>query len=393
MNLISNPRIRDAFKIQRSLLHIAQAQAVYRLSINMVGVFIPFVILKHGGALWMVAGYYLLRSALKLIINFWFVKLIRHYGAHFGLGFGYVFAALQLASVLGFASTSHPIFLIFGAVSLGLADTFGDNSRHMYISQAMEITSRSSSMATMEIMGQTADMIGPLIGAVVGEIFGTNWLLIVALIILGFSIVPLKKMGPMLKFDESTPLHFGFRGAPVKDLFADFCFVADEAVCLLLWPVYLAVILGNYIDIGTVTVIAGLAAIITVWVAGHRGDKGQDKSVLKQGAAGMSLANVLRIAALTPFSIAAVNILYQSSQEYTLNALNSTTYSHMKREGLQYYSAMQFVTDIAYTSVWAILFTVLLISNDVKAFFTTAFILAAVSIWGVILIAPHRKSL
>jgi hypothetical protein len=384
--------IRNAFKIQQNLLHIAQAQAVYRLSINIVGVFIPFVILKHGGALWMVAGYYLLRSALKLVINFWFVKLIRHYGAHFGLGFGYVFAALQLASVLGFASTRDPIFLIFGAVSLGLADTFGDNSRHMYISQAMELTARSSSMATMEIMGQTADMIGPLIGAVIGEVFGTNWLLIVALIVLSFSVIPLKKMGPMLKFDESTPLYFGFRGAPAKDLFADFCFVADEAVCLLLWPVYLAVILGNYIDIGTVTVIAGLAAIITVWIAGRRGDKGQDKSVLRQGAAGMSLANVLRIAALTPFSIAAVNILYQSSQEYTLNALSSTTYSHMKREGLQYYSAMQFVTDIAYTGVWAILFTVLLISNDVKAFFTTAFILAAVSIWGVMLITPHRKS-
>jgi len=245
----------------------------------------------------------------------------------------------------------------------------------------------------MEIMGQTADMTGPLIGAVIGTLFGTNWLLIVALIILGFSVIPLKKMGPMLKFDESTPLYFGFRGAPARDLFANFCFVADEAVCLLLWPVYLAVRLGNYIDIGSVTVIAGLAAIISVWIAGHRGDKGEDKSVLKQGAAGMSFANVLRIVALTPFSIAAVNVLYKSSQEYTLNALSSTTYSHMKREGLQYYSAMQFVTDIAYTGVWAILFTVLLISDDVKAFFTTAFILAAVSIWGVILIAPHKKSL
>jgi hypothetical protein len=376
-------------RIQPRLVAIAQALMLQRLSNALVGIFIPLVIIQNGGPLWSVVGFYFVRSAVKFVLNFWVIKFIRSYGAHVGLGISFVFGGLQLASILGFARTHHLAFLVAGAVCFALIEAFNDNSRHLYISTAMEHASKSSSMATMELAGQIADFVGPLIGAVIGWLIGAEALLAVGLAVLGCSIFPLRKMGT-LQVDQASRIRFSMAGAPGRDVVANFCFCADEAIGVLLWPIYLAVILESFGYIGAVATGSALVAMGAVYVAGNRGDKGQDRAVLREGATGMSIVNLFRIMASSAVPIALVGGCYAAAKSYMQNAWNATYYTHAKSSGLQYMVAMEIACDAAYLIVWSILLGISLLAEDAQIFFLVAFILSAVIIWGTLLLTRQN---
>jgi hypothetical protein len=378
--------IKKVFKIQQKVLYIAQTMAIYRFSKGMVGIFIPFVILQGGGTLPVVAGYFLLRASGKLLLNFPAIQLIQRYGAHFGLSTGFAFDILQLACIFGFVSTQELTFLLLAGSSAALADAFSDNARHMFIPRVLQDEARSSSIATLEIMGQTADLLGPLVGAGIGILFGADWLLIAALAVLALTYFPLRHIGRAASFDGTEPIRFTLRAAPKRDLVANFCQCSDEAIALMAWPVYLAVFLGTFESIGAVAAATAFVTMAVVWLAGHLGDRGRLEPVLRQGTLAMSVTNVLRTIALTPVPIALAGSAYMASREYMSNPWNATYYTHVRRKGLQYLFAVETAAGLGYTFVWSLLFALVLLLGDARIVFVIGFLLAAVLIWGTFLL-------
>jgi MFS family permease len=384
-------RMREFLSIQAEIKHIAQTISWYRFSNGLIGVFIPLVILQSGGALLVVAGFYLIFALVKLIADLPAIVLIQHRGARFGLSASFLFYALQLVSILGYVNGHHFIFLAIGAINLGLIDAFGDNARHIYVSSIMEHRNKSSSMATMEILGQIADLAGPLAGAVIGIWLGPDWLLLVALTCLVFTVRPLAKIHKSLVLDKSIKLRFSLKNAPIRDCIADGAFGSEETVSRNLWPVYLAVMLGTFTKIGIVTAISVLGTIVAVWMAGRLGDRGRNQTVLGQGVAGMSIINWLRLIATTFGPITLLGTGYSIAQGYALNGLNSTYYSHAKDKGLKYIVSIELASDIGYLATWAVLFAVLSLFDSSRIFFVTGFIIAAVVIWGALLYTPYNR--
>ncbi|HEY8109113.1 MAG TPA: hypothetical protein VIF43_03830 [Patescibacteria group bacterium] len=383
--------LRKHLKIQRNLVPITSAVTLQRLSNGMVGIFVPLVILQEGGSLLAIAGYFLLRCLTKLAVSVPSFQLIQRRGAHLALGLSFALGVLQLTSILGFSATQHLAFLVAGAVCLGLADSLNDNSRHFYISRILKDNAKSSSLATMRIAGQAADLLGPALGGLIGVLFGSSVLLASALIVLATCFLPLRKMGKLQVLNPNAKTKFTLAGAPRRDIFANICFTADEAVGLLLWPIYLAVVLGSFATIGGVATISALATIIAVWIAGHRGDKGSSESVLRQGAFAMSVVNILKPLAVTPLSLSFTGSAYNASKEYMLNAWNANYYTRARRKGVQFNLAMEIACDIGYTTVWFFLFIIALLADDSRIFFITAFALSAVIIWGALFITRANR--
>lgn len=377
--------IKKALNIQHKLLYLAQTLAVYRFSKGMVGIFIPFVILQAGGTLPMVAAFYLILTAGKLLLNFPAMRLIRRFGAHFGLATGFTFEILQLGLIFGFVNTQDLTFIILGGASAAFADAFRDNGRHMFIPRILEDGTKSSSMATLEIMGRVADLLGPIIGAGIGILFGSDWLLIAALVVLVVTYFPLRQMGRLRAFDGTSPVRLTLKAAPKRDLVANFCQCSDEAIGLMVWPIYLAVFLGTFGSIGAVAAVTALVTMVVVWFAGRWGDQGRLEPVLRQGTYAISAINLFRTIAVTPVTIALAGSTYMASREYLLNAWNATFYTHARRKGLQYVFATETAAGLGYTFVWSVLFVLTLTLNDVRSVFVAAFLLAAVLIWGTFL--------
>jgi hypothetical protein len=382
--------MRKLLPIQPEVRHIVQALSWYRFSSGLTGVFIPLLILRSGGSLFMIAAFYLLFAIIKLVADFPAIVMIQRRGVHFGLGASFVCYAIELASILGYTRTHGLIFLIIGSVSLGLIDSFGDNARHIYVSAATEKSGKSSSIAIIEIFGQIADFTGPIGGALIGTLFGADWLLASGLLCLAFTIRPLASIGKLSILDQSTKLHFTLRNAPWRDVVADACFGSEETVSRILWPIFLAVILGTFSQIGVVTAISTLGTVVAIWVAGRRGDRGQNRSVLLQGVAGMSIVNWLRLAATSFWPITLLGLGYRTTQGYGLNALNATYYSHAQDRGLPYIISIEIASDIGYLVTWSILFAILAISKSSSVLFASGFIIAAITIWGALLYTPYQ---
>ncbi|MEK7059497.1 MAG: hypothetical protein AAB971_01945 [Patescibacteria group bacterium] len=376
--------------IQDELVRLGIALNLFRLGNNLVGVFIPLVILQSGGKLWMIAGFYTLYALTKLCLNLPLMRFIQQRGSHIGLGLGFAFGGLELANILGYASTSNSFFLIVGALSLAVTNSLIWNAQHVFISRVMNETTKSSSIASIEIIGQSLDVLGPILGAVIGSLFGASWLLLAALLLIVCAVIALRNMSNIDPV-RAEKIRYSLDGAPFRDIAANFCFNIETSVGVMLWPIYLAVALKTFGAIGGVAAISAAATILTVSLAGRRGDQGKDRSVLREGVVVSSAVHVLRVVATTPLLITVIGSIYKASLAYFQNSWTSTYYSHAKKHGSQYIMSMEIACDAAYLTLWGGLLLVLSLSGSSRLFFVSAFGVAAIAAWGCLLISPQGQ--
>ncbi len=392
----TSQKMNRLLPLQRELLNITISFSLYGFASSLVGVFIPLIILQTGAPLAVVAGFYAAYAIIKLVINYPAVMVIRRFGVHVGLACGFLAGALQILATLLYSHSHSLIYLALGAVALALSNAFLWSSQHIYISKMMNRTSKSSSMATMEIMRQVISVAAPLFGGVIATAFGVNWILVVALIIAVTALFPLRGLAALHRVataNEVTPrVKYNLKGAPFRDVVANFSFGIDTSVGVFLWPIYLAVAISTYRGIGTISAISAGAAIVTVWIAGHRGDKGHDRQVLRQGIFGSSAINVLRLFAVTPLNITLLSAGYRATLAYFQNAWTSTYYMHAGERGINYVMSMEIAGDVSGVFLWGLVF-VLSLTVTSGVLFNVCFVLAAVVAWGCLLITKQSVRL
>lgn len=377
--------------MQSDLIQIAWALNIYRLASRLVGVFIPLIILDSSGRLWTIALFYLVYAAVKLCVNYSCMRIIQHKGAHLGLGLAFGFSALQTVSTLAYSQFHALTLLIIAAVGFAFTNAFLWNAQHYFISQHMDRRTKSSNIATIEIYGRLADIAGPAAGAIIGTLFGASWLLFIALVCVAATIVPLYKMRAYPSKHAADAIAYNLRGAPVGDLVANFCFNIEVLVGRMVWPIYLAIALHTYKSVGSVATLAAVASIVTTWLAGHLGDRGKDRSVLKQSVPALSFIDIARLAASSSSLIAVVSAAYESALAYMVNAWTSTYYQHAQDKGPQYIISMEIACDVAYAFFWSLFFVLALHISSYQVLFNIVFILAAVAAWGCLLITKQRS--
>jgi MFS family permease len=379
--------MRKLLSVQKNLISVMSALTIYRLSTSMIGVFIPLIILKSGGQLWMITSFYLLYAVAKFFLNYNAMQLIQKKGTYIGLGLGFGFGITQLVIILTYTIFHNPFLLVAGAVSLAFTNAFLWNAQHFFISQVMEKSTRSSSIATIEIISQCFGIGGPIIGGFIGLQYGPFWLLISTVAISFATIIPLLQMKKVFNSIPIIKLKYNLHGAPKRDLVANFCFNVETTIGGMLWPIYLAVVLHTFGVIGVIASLAATASIIATWIAGRRGDKGKDRSVLFQGIGIVSVINIIRIFVHTPLTVGLVSAVYQSSLSYLQNSWSSTYYLHAKERGPQYIISMEIACDLAYVFVWGLLSVILFITNNHNIFFIVSFMIASIAAWGCLLIS------
>lgn len=376
-------------RLQKSLVSIAIALNTYSFASGLVGVFIPLIILKTGGELWQIPAFYLLYAVIKLTLNYPAVLLIQRRGAHFGLGAAFIAGGVQTVSILGFAATKNIGYLVAGAAALAVANGLLWNSQHVFVSEVMNTADKSSSIATISIIGQFMNVIAPLIGGAVGEYLGSRYLLGFSVVMYLAALVPLRHMRTLARPRPERAIHFNFSGAPRRDILANYFFNIETSVGVMVWPIYLAVYVATFRLVGAITAGAAITTMLATWLAGHRGDKGHEAAVLRDGVAVTSAIDIIRIFATTQFWIALVSTGYRASLAYLQNAWTSIYYHHAKNHGLQYIMSMEIANDLAYVSLWGTLLVTML-TTSTKVFFVVAFSIAAVAAWGCLLITKQK---
>jgi MFS family permease len=388
--------MNNLLPLQRELHSITLALSLYGFAAALIGVFIPLIILQSGAPLSRVAEFYAIYALVKLILNYPAALIIQRYGAHVGLAGGFVAGAFQMLAILLYANTHSLPALALGAAALAITNAFLWNSQHIHISQIMDTATKSSSMATIEIVHQLTTVAAPLIGGLIAATIGPAWVLGIALGIALAALIPLHAVAALHRHTARVAttnlprLAYNLRGAPLRDIIANFFFNIDTAIGSLLWPVYLAVTISSYHGIGLISTLSATAAVITVWLAGRRGDQGHDRAVLRHGVIASSAIHLLRLDAATPLTITILSSGYRAALAYFQNAWVSTYYTHAKERGISYVMSMEIACDLAYASLWGLIL-VLSFSVTPAALFNICFVIAAAASWGCLLITRQAQ--
>jgi MFS family permease len=325
--------------LQRQLVGVTLSLASFNFATGLVGVFIPLVILTSGAPLWQVPAFYVVYSVTKLLINYPIARfIVVRRGVHTAFALGFGAAVAQLGALQLFVMTEQQAWLFVAAVALAFVNGSLWLSQHLHISSVIDTTTKSSSMATIETVNQILAVGAPVFGGFIGAWFGPEWLIATSLVFLVVAFLPLRMIG-RLDSEHGThreqPLQYSLRGAPARDLFANFCWNVESAVGLMVWPIFLAIEVAAYEDIGVITAIAGVFMVITMWVAGRRGDRGHYRRILAEAATASTVINVLRMLVTGITAVAIVTAAYRASLAYAQVTWASGYYGHAKRQGAQ----------------------------------------------------------
>lgn len=382
------PRI-PGIELQKELVGVTSTLSIYGFASELIGVFVPLLILRNGAALWHVPAFYVVYAVVKLCVNFPIAKyIVQRHGAHMALGAGLCATIGQMLALRAFVEWGSAWWLGLAAAMLACANATIWISQHLHIAAVAESATTSSSVATISVVGQLLSFIAPLVGGLIGSWLGSGALLAFAIACLLTAFIPLRLVGGLeanrLKEQSAEPLRYSLASAPKRDLLANFCWNIETATGAFVWPIFLAVAIASYSSIGIITTVAGGLSIVVMWVAGKRGDRGADRRVLQEAALISSAANIARIFANATFALAAITAVYRCSVSYAQVAWSSSYYKRANQMGPQWVMAMEIVCDLAYLLLWSLL---LLLSVTVTShvMFTVAFVMAGVCAWGCLL--------
>lgn len=378
--------------IHKGLLGITISSLIYKFGAGMVGVFLPLILLNEGLEIWQVCSFYVAYGLIKMAVNYPVFKFLNARGTKPGLSLGYLAGALYLIGISLFVSTNNIILLLFSVSMMAVRNSLIWNSSHLHVSQKMDLSRKSRDLAIIANLARVASIISPVVGGVLAVTFGAGWLSAVAGVIVLLAIVPIIKLDDPNNLDNGRAdnLRYSLKYAPKKDLIANFGFNAHTLVGGMIWPIYLAVFIPSFTQIGYIDAISTMVAVIILHFTARRSDKGKSYNVLVEGTAMSSLAHLSRVfASSNPFTITLVSSFYDIALSYQQNPWTSIYYSHAKRRKISYILSMEIVGDFTYVIVWGILGLVAYVTKS-DLFFFVAFNFAAFTAWLSLLVSRDK---
>lgn len=368
--------------IHADLVSLTVSRLISRFGTGLVVVFIPLLLLSNGLKLWQVCAFYVCYAFAKLCVNYPSTRIINRYGAKSGLILGLIATTIFMMLLTWYTISGSIWLLVCMAIAMALQNSFTWNAEHLHISRVMDMARKGRDLATIEGLLRGAAVVTPLIGGFIVALFGQVWLTAIASVLVALAIIPIWRVDTLGGGHiRATNLRYNLRQAPVRDLIANFGYNAHTLVGIMVWPVYLAIFIPNFRDIGIITTVASLIAVVVLLIAGKRGDGGKSYQVLVEGTAASSGVHIARIlASSNPIVITVISAFYDIALAYQQNPWTSLYYAHSKKGGINYIMSMEIVGDLAYLVLWTMLGIIAYFVGDV-VFFTVAFSFAAVIAW------------
>ncbi len=369
---------------------LAMALVLRNLALGLVNVFLPLLLLERGAQLWHICLFYIGYALCKLLINYPSIVLVERRHPGFGLGVALLASAVYLMLLEAYVSGAGDWLIVLAPAALAWMNAFLWNSQHIHISRALDVARRGRDMALLNTFTHLALLAAPLIGGILIALVGQQALLYAAIGIIVVAAFPARSARHLPRFP--VPSLGDRRPAPTRDLLANLSFNAHNMVHFLVWPVYLAVVIGEFATIGILTAAAEAVGLMLLMVAGKRGDRGATRRVLVEGTAATTVLHIARLAAVTtPAAIVLIGGAAAAAIGYQQIPWVSTYYAHARRRGAGYVLWMEMAGDIGYVLAWSALLVIALVSATPQAFFAMAFLLAAFFTLGCLLLGKEHK--
>lgn len=359
------------------------------LGLSLVGIFVPIYLYKLGYELPVVflfmAGVFGARMVFDILSGY----LVAWQGPKHVILASNILQAFTLILLLTLPQYDWPLWVISALWGLSISMFF--IAYHVDFSKIMHLGNGGKELGFMTIMERVGAALGPVVGGVIATVFGPEYTIMVATGLFMGAVIPLFLSA------EPTALHqkISYRGLPYRRLKRDFLSFAslgaENTVSISVWPLFAAVTIltvNTYANIGLVTSLGVIAAIVTAQFIGRVVDREKGGTLLRGSVVANFFLHLLRPLAQGFGGVLLVNIA---------NEVVTTGYKLPYTKGMYaraddlpgfrivYLVTMEVLGDTGKAAAWLMVWALCFFVDPVTAMWLSFFIIAAPSL----LIAAH----
>lgn len=265
------------------------------LGLSLIGIFIPIYLYKNGYQIDEIILFFVVMFAVRLIYSVPVGWLVGKIGPKHVMLLSTLMQIASLLQLLTLVEYGWPLWTIAVTWSAALSMFF--IAYHVDFSKVMHIDHGGKELGYMTIIDRAGNILGPLVGGVIATVFGAQYTIAGAIVILTLAVVPLFLSAEPTKVNQSIT----FRHLNYRRLIYDFSSWSGSAVesmaSQLLWPLFVAATIFTvnvYASIGLVTSIGMVAAMFAAHGIGKLIDKRKGGILLKWSTIASVCAQLLR---------------------------------------------------------------------------------------------------
>lgn len=349
---------------------------IFKLAIKLVAIFIPFYILESGFGLQSVFvffliyyGMYLPASGINALIT-----------SRIGYKHSMLLASLPTLAFYLFLRNVQTLPELYALAALG------GYSFNLYWTGMNPETANSSRDGEREkeagiffSMPSLASIMAPFIGGLILSVFSFEALFGTTSFLVGISFLPF-----LLTDEHYTGMDLNFREFREEYSLTDFLTFTFEGVNSMgkkmLWPAYLAVIIGGSLNIGGAGSLRAVGSAVTSILIGYLADEETNPRIVLTGMSIAALTYLLMASVTTPLTAFALSLVNGLSYTAAKVPIYGLAMEHAAEEDLiEYFAVREVALSIGRVSV--VLFTISVFNvMEGELRFLTAFSAVALSV-------------
>ncbi|HSX45082.1 MAG TPA: MFS transporter [Candidatus Saccharimonadales bacterium] len=267
------------------------------LALSLTGLFIPIYMLRLHyslvSVLSLVAWYFTFRCLIGDLLSGWTVAKI---GPKHSLLVGYIILIASTTMFLSQPSQYWPIWLLGGI--WGVSNSFFFIPFNVDFSKIKHSKHGGKELSFVYIMEKVGWAIGPLLGGLVGTLFGAQYIFLVAGVLLLIGAIPMFTTGEPVKLDQKLNFESLKADKLLYDALSFGAIGVENSITLYMWPLFLGlfVLTGSsvYAKLGILT---SLSVVISVAASRYFGqiiDHKKGREILRSFAAVNAIIHLVR---------------------------------------------------------------------------------------------------
>lgn len=360
-----------------------------QFGLSIVAIFIPIYLYTLGYPIRTIILYFIMVNLIQIIGDFTVGHIISRIGPKHVMMLSYPLLAINLFLLVTLGTYGWPLWLLALTTAISLSTFWVPY--HDNFSKAKHKKSTGKEVGRFFILAEIAGALGPILGGVIAQKFGVEAGLIVAILIILVAITPLlikkKEIAKKRSFKMSN---FSFK-KNYKDMIAYGGLSLEGMTVQLIWPLFLFLFIGSYVEVGSIVTISMLVIIALSIYMGKLIDKYSKDKVMKVGSIISFFTSSFRIVAISSSLAYAIGIVSSLSRITIFMPFYSEFYNHADDEPrIEYVTFLEMSVDIFRATGLGILY-ISTFFLDLRAVFITGFALGAVGALLTMLIAYSKK--
>lgn len=302
------------------------------LGFSMVGIFLPlFLFVELGFSFREVILFFGIMTLMFFISGIIALKVVSKFGVRHSMIFSYLFLISSFILLL-FLESNPSLYLLVSGIQ---GFSFGFFWTGFHVDFALHapkknIGKQSGLISFSSIIGA---VIGPIVAAVIIHFFGFITMFIIALTFFVVSFIPL-----LFSKDDYPKTSFNikvyFKKEYFKYFFGYFAQGVRMTVLAISWPIFVYLILGDYLTLGWLATISTLLIGITSYFVGKYSDKLGKSNLIRIFAPISGVFAILRIFVWNVWSIFFVGMIDSILMVGVDVPLLAKTYGRAKKEDI-----------------------------------------------------------